>query len=162
MDEARGMAGSVHDAAGTSGPEASAVLEARLEAFAHSVGGSSDGAALAAGVSGAPVAGLAGGEFLRAVAARRVAVAVKALLAMGGVAGVLAAVILVALRTAPAPEAPAPRVRHEEPTFWNLREGVENPAALDDVAGLGIRESAAPQGDAAGVAPGTWPDDLRP
>lgn len=152
MDEARGMEGD--------GGGASAALEARLEAYARSVGGSSDSAVFTGspgGAAGAP----AGGEFVRAVAARRVAVVAKVGLGIGGVVGLLVVVVVMAMRTAPPPPATRMPVRHEEPTFWNLREGVQNPAGLDDVAGLQVQDGMA-NGDGAGVAPGTWPEDLRP
>lgn len=134
------------------------------------MGGSADPAAFAGG--GVGIAGpQVGREFLRAVARRRWTLIGRSAVGVAGLVGLLVLIVILAMRT-PQPAAAGPRVRVEEPTFWNLRPGVENPGDLDSMPGtLGVGErlsdsGAGPVGTAdgagMGVSPRRWPEDLAP
>lgn len=148
--------------------EAPRTIEHRLDAMGRAAGGSPDGAAFAAGHAGGtpPPAP----EFLRAVAARRLAGVAKVAMGVAGGAGVVVVLVLLVLRAprAPVPETPQLPSRAEpEPTFWNLRAGVEDPSGLDSLmrtdGGLGAGSGEGPAAlPPAGVAPSSWPEDLRP
>lgn len=135
-------------------------LEQRLDDFGRAVGGSPDPMAGACPVEiGAPSA------FLRAVAARRVALVAKVALGSAGVLGVLGLVVALSLRAPPVAEPASPPARHHEPetSLWNLRPGVQNPTDLDLVPGL--REPAASGSPGDRPLPAhmrAWPDDLAP
>ncbi|MCA9288618.1 MAG: hypothetical protein KDA05_08535 [Phycisphaerales bacterium] len=146
-------------------------LEARLDSFGRALGGGEVGAGgapvfaplpAAAGGAGAPDA------FMRAVAARRLSIiGVWSGAVIGGL-GVAALIVILALsvpKPEPAPP-PPPAVRFdEEPTFWNLRPGVEDPAVLERIGGP-QDSSARLRGERVeapiGVRPGSWPQDVSP
>lgn len=133
-------------------------LEARLERYARAMGGSSDPAAGASGAAGGePMSG----QFARAVAGRRVGIIAKA--GLGGVlaVGVIATIVMVASRPSHVPARPTPRYG-QEPTYWNLQRGVQDPGAMDSVPGLESGSGAASEASSPGVAPASWPADLRP
>lgn len=140
-------------------------LEQRLDSLGAAWGGSSDPEAFSA-TARAGAAPAVGAEFVRAVAARRTATLVKMLLAAGGVAGVAAVIVVMAMRVPPVPAPVVPAVvREPEPTFWNLRPGVQDPGGLDPLTGT-IAEPPKATGmgapDATGVSPGAWPADVMP
>ena len=154
-------------------------LEERLDSFGQALGGGEPGlprigageaasGALGSGGGGASAAPRAPEAFMRAVAARRLSIIGVWSGAVLGVIGVVALIVTLALSVPepePDPPGPPPPQRDDEPTFWNLRPGVENPSALERIGGP--QESSRPMGGSIGeasigVRPGSWPADMSP
>jgi len=145
----------------------SRTLEQRLDSLGLAWGGSSDPAAFSPTV--APLlTPTVGPDFLYAVAARRTAVIVKTLVTAGGLVGLAAVLVVLAMRVPPRTEPVVTTpTRQPEPTFWNLRPAVQDPATLDPLTGTFAEPNAAtglgtPAPDATGVSPRQWPADLMP
>lgn len=147
-------------------------LEERLDSFGQSLGGGEPGlprVGVGEAASGASAAPGMPDAFVRAVAARRLSIVGVWSGATLGAVGVVALIVTLALsvpKPEPAPPASPPPPRHdEEPTFWNLRPGVEDPAALERIGGPrdSTEQTRGSTGEAPiGVRPGSWPEDVSP